>query len=532
VATGDPGSEYAFYYLWATLYAVCVFNARQIALQGVWVCLAYALSLALIGERPAGALVAQWMLPVATLLAAGTLVRQLTGRLRRSEALLRHDAGHDALTGLPNRAHFDALLEDALVVGAPVAVAFIDLDDFKRVNDSLGHGAGDALLLAVARRLGDQAAEGTVIARFGGDEFLALIRGEAADAEARTLIESFAQPFLAGVHEITVKASLGLAQARPGEDAETVLRHADTAVYEAKRGGRGGSATFDASMRAAISERRGLEHDLARALSHDELEVAYQPIVSLDDGSITGVEALARWTHPERGRVAPDAFIAVAEETGLIDALGEQVLAIACTDAVAWAEAIPGFRVSVNLSPRQLDTDAFGPMVIRTLARTGLPCRALQLEVTETSVMSDRPCTRENLRAIARSGIGLALDDFGTGFSSLSYLSELEFDAIKLDRCFIGGAPSPARDAIVAAVASIGTATGARVIAEGVETAQHHERALALGCGYGQGLHFGRPMPAAELDALVLRYVGGSSISPSATARVTAASRVLTSNLR
>ena len=375
VATGDPGSEYAFYYLWATLYAVCFFNARQIALQGVWVCLAYALSLALIGERPAGALVAQWMLPMATLLAVGTLVRQLTGRLRRSEALLRHDAGHDALTGLPNRAHFDALLEDALVVGAPVAVAFIDLDDFKRVNDSLGHGAGDALLLAVAQRLRDAAADTTVIARFGGDEFLALIRGEAADAEARRLIESFAQPFLAGVHEVTVKASLGLAQARLGEDAETVLRHADTAVYEAKRAGRGRSATFDASMRAAISERLRLEHDLARALSNDELEVAYQPIVSLVDGSITGVEALARWTHPERGRVAPDVFIAVAEETGLIDVLGERVLAIACTDAVRWAQAIPGFRVSVNLSPRQLDTDAFEPMVIQTLARTGLSCR-------------------------------------------------------------------------------------------------------------------------------------------------------------
>ena len=312
----------------------------------MWVCLAYAVSLALIGERPAGALVSQWMLPMATLLATGTLVRQLTGLRRRSEALLRHDAGHDALTALPNRTHFDALLDEALIGGTPVAVAFIDLDDFKHVNDSFGHGAGDALLLAVAQRLRDEAADTTVIARFGGDEFLALIRGEAVDAEARRLIESFAQPFQAGVHEVTVKASLGLAQARPGEDAETVLRHADTAAYEAKRAGR--SATFDASMRAAISERLRLEHDLARALHNDELQVAYQPIVSLGDGSIIAVEALARWTHPQRGRVAPDVFIAVAEETGLIDDLGERVLAIACADAIGWAEAIPGYFGSLG----------------------------------------------------------------------------------------------------------------------------------------------------------------------------------------
>ena len=390
VATGDPGSEYAFYYLWATVYAVCFFNARQIALQGVWVCLAYAVSLALIGERPAGALVSQWMLPMATLLATGTLVRQLTSRLRRSEALLRHDAGHDALTGLPNRTQFDALLDDALVGGVPVAIAFIDLDDFKRVNDSLGHAAGDALLLAVAAALRDQAADTTVIAR--SDPRRSGRRGgTTADRGLRATVPG-------RVHEVTVKASLGLAQARVGEDAETVLRHADTAAYEAKRAGRDRTATFDASMRAAISERLRLEHDLARAVHDDELQVAYQPIVSLVDGSITGVEALARWTHPERGRVAPDVFIAVAEETGLIGASASACWRPRARMPSAGRKRSPGFRVSVNLSPLQLDSDAFESMVIRTLARTGLPCRALQLEVTETSAMSDRPCTRENLR--------------------------------------------------------------------------------------------------------------------------------------
>ena len=499
VATRDPGSVYAFYYLWATLYAVCFFGRRQIALHAVWVCVAYAGSLALIGGNPA-ALLAQWVLPMVTLLAAGTLVRQLTGRLRRSEATLRHDAGHDPLTGLPNRALFGERLADVLAESQPVAVVFIDLDHFKRVNDSLGHAVGDALLVAVAERLRRRADEHTLVARFGGDEFLALIRTSDWEPAARALLDAFNRPFAVGEYEFGVSASLGVATARAGEDAQAVLSHADAAVYHAKHEGRARSAVFDDSMRIAVSDRLHLENELRKALDAGALDVAYQPIVRLADGATTGAEALARWTHPALGPVSPAVFIAVAEETGLIDVLGERVLARACRDATAWIEAIPDFRISVNLSPCQLRAGDFVPRLERVLADSGLPHRNLTLEVTETAVLSTDARTRENLDRIGRSGIGLALDDFGIGHSSLSQLRRVPFDVIKLDRSFMIADRTPTGDAIIGAVASIGVATGARVLAEGIENAEHHDRAQRLGCGYGQGWYYGRPVPAAELE--------------------------------
>ena len=251
-------------------------------------------------------------------------------------------------------------------------------------------------------------------------------------------------------------------------------------------------------MRIAVSDRLHLENELRTALDADALEVAYQPIVRLSDGATTGAEALARWTHPTLGPVAPDVFIAVAEETGLIDALGERVLARACRDATAWIEAIPDFRLSVNLSPCQLRAADFVPRLERVLAESGLPHRNLTLEVTESAVLSMDTRTRENLDRLVRSGIGLALDDFGIGHSSLAQLRRVPFDVIKIDRSFMIDR-SPTGDAIIGAVASIGLATGARVLAEGIENAEHDDRAQRLGCGYGQGWHFGRPVPAAEL---------------------------------
>ena len=507
VATRDAGSVYAFYYLWATLYAVCFFGRRQIALQAAWVCVAYGGSLALIGGDPA-MLFAQWLLPIVTLLAAGTLVRQLTGRLRRSEATLRHDAGHDPLTGLPNRALFGERLADALAEPEPVAVVFIDLDHFKRVNDSLGHAVGDALLVAVAERLRRRADEHTLLARFGGDEFLALIRTADWEPAARALLDAFSQPFAIGEYEFGVTASLGVAAARAGEDADAVLSHADVAVYHAKREGRARPALFDDSMRIAVSERLHLENELRKAVDADALDVAYQPIVRLADGATTGAEALARWTHPALGSVSPAVFIAVAEETGLIDALGERVLARACRDAIGWIDANPDFRLSVNVSPCQLRAVDFVPRLERVLAESGLPHRNLTLEVTETAVLSTDARTRENLDRLGRSGIGLALDDFGTGHSSLSQLRRVPFDVIKLDRSFMLADHTPTCDAIISAVASIGLATGAHVLAEGIENVEHHDRAQRLGCGYGQGWHYGRPVPAAEfdLDAALLEF--------------------------
>ena len=530
VATGDAGSVYAFYYLWATLYAVCFFKPRQIVIQAVWVCVAYAAALALIGGRPATSLVSQWLMPMITLLAAGTLVRQLTGRLRRNETTMRHDSAHDPLTGLLNRTLFGQRLERALADPGrgPIAVAFIDLDHFKRVNDSLGHAVGDALLVAVTERLREHAEPSTLLARFGGDEFVALIRSPEWDDAARRLLDAFEHPFPVAGYEFAVTASVGVAAARCGEDGQTVVAHADAAVYRAKDEGRAGVAIFDDSMRASVTDRLRLENDLRQALAGGELKVAYQPIVSLSDGAIVGAEALARWTHPTLGPIVPDVFIPLAEETGLIHALGEAVLTTACRDARPWVAGDREFRLSVNLSPRQLDAGDLMARVERALAAAGFPHRQLLLEVTETTVLSHSVRTGENLRAISRAGIGLALDDFGTGHSSLSQLRSVNFDVIKLDRGFISADPTSMGDAILAAVATIGNATGARVLAEGVETVEHHERVHTLGCGFGQGWRFGRPVAATEFEA----QLAGSSISPSATARATASSRELTPSLR
>ena len=333
VASGDAGSVYAFDYLWVGLYAVCFFRRPVLAVNGVWLCMAYGGALALIDGAPA----TQWLVPTLTLLAAGTLLRQVTNRLRRSEDRLRHAAGHDALTGLANRGLFDARLEAALAdpEGDLRAVAFVDLDHFKPVNDSLGHPVGDALLVAVAERLREHAGATASLARYGGDEFVALLYGSHWEAVSARLLSAFEQPFCVAGYELAVSASFGVAEARPGDDAPQLVRRADAAVYQAKHSGRAQLATFEEPVRGAVSERERLEQDLRRALADDAIAVAYQPIVALADGSIAGAEALARWTHPEFGPIAPEVFVAVAEASGLIELLGERVLTKACRDAAA-----------------------------------------------------------------------------------------------------------------------------------------------------------------------------------------------------
>ncbi len=507
IATRDPGSVYAFYYLWVALYAVCFFRMRQVAIHAAWLCVAYAGSLGLLDGAPATRLT-QWLLPMVTLLAAGTLLRQLTNRLRRSEARLRHAAGHDSLTGLANRGLFAVRLGAALAEpeGDLRAVAFVDLDHFKPVNDSLGHAVGDALLIAVAERLRTHAGPSASLARFGGDEFVALLHGARWEAVSARLLRAFEHPFSVAGYEFTVSASFGVAAARPGDDAQTLVGRADAAVYKAKQSGRAQLATFDEPARGAVTERARLEPDLRRALADDAIEVAYQPIVALADASIAGAEALARWTHPELGPIAPDVFVAVAEESGLIELLGERVLTQACREAGAWIRRIAGFQLSVNLSPRQLDAAGFASRVIRILTEAQLPGGRLMLEVAETALLSKSARRRDNLRDLGRAGIGLAIDDFRSP-PSLAHMSGVRFDAIKLDRRFIAGDPSPTRDATVAAAASIGHAAGVRVVAEGVDTAEQRERVERLGCGFGQGWQFGRPVAAHEFDAL-LQLVG------------------------
>jgi diguanylate cyclase (GGDEF)-like protein len=503
VATGDPSSVYAFYYLWVGLYAFCFFTLRQVAIHAGWLCVAYAVSLALLDGEPAARLI-QWLLPMATLLATGTLLRRLTNRLRRSEARLRHAAGHDPLTGLANRGLFAERLETALAKpeGDLRAVAFIDLDHFKPVNDSLGHAVGDALLVAVAERLRAHAGPSASLARFGGDEFVALLHGAGWERVSAGLLRAFDRPFSVAGYELAVTASFGVAAARPGDDPQTLVRRADAAVYKAKHSGRAQLATFDEPTRGAGSERARLERDLRRALAHDAIGVAYQPIVALADGSIAGAEALARWTHPEFGPIAPEVFVAVAEASGLIELLGERVLTKACREAGPWIDGIAGFQLSVNLSPRQLDAAGFASRVMRILTDSRLSGGGLMLEVAETAVLSESVRKRENLRELGRAGIGLVIDDFGSA-QSLAHLSGVRFDAIKLDRRFIAGDPSPTRDATVAAAASIGNAAGVRVIAEGVDTAEQRDRVERLGCGFGQGWQLGRPVAAHEFDALL-----------------------------
>lgn len=383
----------------------------------------------------------------------------LTNRFRRSEARLRHAAGHDPLTGLANRGLFAARLEAALAApeGDLRAVAFVDLDHFKPVNDSLGHAVGDALLVAVAERLRAHAGPSALLARFGGDEFVALLHGACWEAVSARLLRAFERPFSVAGYEVAVTASFGVAAARPGDDAQTLVRRADAAVYEAKHSGRAQLASFDEPARGAVSERARLERDLRRALADDAIAVAYQPIVALADGSIAGAEALARWTHPELGPIAPDVFVAVAEESGLIELLGEQILTQACREAGPWIPGIAGFQLSVNLSPRQLDAAGFASRVMRILTDARLPGARLMLEVAETAVLSDSVRRRENLRELGHAGIWLVIDDFRSA-QSLAHLSGVRFDAIKLDRRFIAGDPSPTRDATVAAAASIGNA--------------------------------------------------------------------------
>ena len=503
VATRDPSSVYAFYYVWVGLFAVCFFRLRQIAIHAAWLGIAYAGSLALLDGAPAARLT-QWLLPVVTLLATGALVRQVMNRLRCSEARLRHAAGHDPLTGLANRGLFAARLETALAEpeGDLRAVAFVDLDHFKPVNDSLGHAVGDALLVAVAERLRAHAGPSAFVARFGGDEFVVLLHGAHWEAVSARLLRAFERPFSVAGYELAVTASFGVAAARAGDDAQTLVRRADAAVYEAKHSGRAQLASFDEPARGEVSERARLERDLRHALADDAIGVAYQPIVALADGSITGAEALARWTHPKLGPIAPDVFVAVAEDSGLIELLGERVLTKACREAGPWIHGIPGFQLSVNLSPRQLDAAGFASRLSRILTDARVPGARLMLEVAETAVLSDSVRKRENLRELGRAGIELVIDDFGSA-QSLAHLSGVRFHAIKLDRRFIAGDPSPTRDATVAAAASIGHAAGARVIAEGVDTPEQRERVERLGCGFGQGWQFGRPIAAHEFDALL-----------------------------
>jgi diguanylate cyclase (GGDEF)-like protein len=430
---------------------------------------------------------------------------------------LAHRASHDPLTGLPNRSLFLDRLEHALARAsrshAKLAVLFLDMDDFKLVNDTLGHDAGDALLVSLTPRLTSALRPGDTVARFGGDEFVVLCEELADDAAALDIADriarSCARPLTIAGRELAVTVSAGAVIVDDGAATPAdVLRDADAAMYRAKALGKGRVEIFDETMRARLLERIAIESELRRAIKADEFRLYFQPVVSLTRDTIVGFEALVRWQHPERGLLEPPDFIGVAESTGLIVPIGEWVLAEACRHAAAWAQECQDGRplsVAVNLSPRQVLRSDIAAKVASVLEETGLDPSLLQLEITETALLEESDASLQALRDLKRLGVRIVLDDFGTGYSSLSNLRRYTIDALKIDRSFIDGLVRDAEEgAIVHAVLSMAHALDVEVTAEGVETAAQVALLRAHGCDFAQGFLYSRPVPADELDEIVM----------------------------
>ena len=455
---------------------------------------------------------------------AQALANVLAGAIerRRVENAIRHRALHDDLTGLPNRELFMDRLEHALAQtvrrGATVAVIFIDIDQFKVVNDSFGHQAGDRLLQSVVPRLTEVLRPGDTLARFAGDEFVVLCEGiedaAGAVAVAERLLGCFAEPIALDERDQFVSASLGIAlPQRDGQTAETLIRDADTAMYQAKERGRARYEVFDEHMRVRTLVRMRIDHDLRRAVLGNDVSVHYQPIVSLADGDIAGFEALLRWRHPLRGDIPPSQFIPVAEERGLIGAMGRWVLEQAAEQAVRWrglaGAAAEPLSVSVNLSPRQFAHGALADEVAAVLDATGLEPERLMLEITESVLMDEAGAAVDDLHALKALGVRLVLDDFGTGYSSLSYLERFPIDALKIDRSFVAGLDTGGSVAIVNAIVSMAHSLDLRVTAEGVESDGQIDQLRRVGCEYAQGWYYGRPAPPGGHDGLISSRLAG-----------------------
>jgi Amt family ammonium transporter len=427
---------------------------------------------------------------------------------KRTEVQLAHLAVHDHLTGLPNRSVFDERLDHALQRrrdGQGVAVLFIDLDGFKRLNDSFGHCAGDDVLREAGVRIQAAIRPHDTVARLGGDEFTVLCEDVQGDRGAlaigRRITEELARPLMIDGHEIVLRASIGVVLAGPGRvTAEELLQQSDDAMYRAKARGAGVPQLYAPGRpRERAGHELQVESALRRAIP-DELVAHYQPVVAFNGGRLVGVEALVRWEHPSRGLVLPDDFISVAEQSGLIVALGEWMLLESCRQAVAW----DGPPVSVNVSGRQVAEGSLVASVARALEESALAPARLQLELTETVLMDDIDGHVALMRELKELGVSLALDDFGTGYSSLSYLHRFPIDRIKIDRSFVGGLPDSRTSlAIVSAVLSFARALDIEVVAEGVETQAHVDALRDLGCDFGQGFFFHRPVEAAQIGALL-----------------------------
>jgi diguanylate cyclase (GGDEF)-like protein len=464
-----------------------------------------------------------WIIDLAPIVlgAAGYLIGRQQGRLAASEMRYRELALHDPLTGLPNRAlTVDSLarnLTSAARRGTRIALLFLDLDNFKVVNDSLGHEAGDRLLIDIAQRLRACVPSGTLVARLGGDEFTVLIDhvADVADVEglARRINDHLREPVHLGGHDLVITSSIGIAIGSSVDRLpHELLRDADVALYEAKRQGKARFALFDPQMHARAEARLELEGSLRHAVERGELRLAYQPIVDLATGRILEVEALARWDHPRRGPIPPNEFIPLAEETGLIVPIGTYVLREACRQAERWRTAGPDggpLHMSINLSARQFARPSLPGLVADVLAETGADPASICFEITESALMEDVESTTAALRDLKALGVGLAIDDFGTGYASLTYLKRFPVDKVKVDRAFVDGLLGDEEDAaIVAAVVNLAHSLDLRAVAEGVETAEQAARLRELGCDLGQGFYFGVPHPAEDLAGHLRRHAG------------------------
>jgi diguanylate cyclase (GGDEF)-like protein len=446
------------------------------------------------------------------------VVQDVTER-KRLESELTRQALHDPLTGLANRALFQDRVARALGRAArqpaAAAVLYLDLDDFKRVNDTLGHAAGDALLAAVADRLLNATRGCDTVARLGGDEFAVLLDHVADPGDALTVVDrvlaALARPVAVGAAHLVPRASVGVAHAAPGMSADDLVRDADVAMYHAKRRGAGGYELFVPAMREAVVVERAFEADLGAALDAGEFRLVYQPILALDGAApaapaaVTGAEALLRWEHPTRGLVSPAEFIQRAERTGLIVAIGRWVLRTACRDAATWPHGAGGPpTVAVNVSARQLADPRLVDDVTDALASARLPAERLLLEITETTLAEDTEATLARLQALKAVGVRLAIDDFGTGYSSLAYLQRFPVDVLKIDKAFVDGVARDESDAaIVRAIVALAEALGVRTVAEGIEEPTQCAALRALGCAQGQGYLFARPLPPDALAALL-----------------------------
>ncbi|MCW3035868.1 MAG: hypothetical protein JWM17_1180 [Actinobacteria bacterium] len=432
---------------------------------------------------------------------------------KRAEVALRHQALHDPLTGLANRPLFMDRLRAAIARLArqsrPLAVLVMDLDRFKWVNDSLGHDAGDELLVATARRIERAVRPTDVVARFGGDEFVVLCEDVDDDRNALVVAErvqgALSVDFSITGTQVRVSASVGIVTSRePAAKPEELLRDADVAMYRAKELGKGGCEPFDTAMRNAVQDRLLAEQDLRRAIAEDELLVYYQPLVDLSDGHPVGAEALVRWRHASGEVVSPAQFIALAEETGLIRGIGDFVTRTACEQLARWNPVAPSGHqqpsLHVNLSARQLIDPGLVGRIARFLASAGANPAQPCLELTETAFLVDEATSLTRLKALKTLGVRLCVDDFGTGYSSLSHLTKFPIDVVKIDQSFTAGLAVRARDtAVVESVIALGQALGLVVIAEGVETQAQADLLSALGCHQAQGYLFGRPEPQANL---------------------------------